>query len=136
MATFNQTQMADWAAAWHSRDSEKIASFWALDGTYEDVPLNLVKTGRREIAAFVNDFFSRFTDLTAKLGGTLFSADCICDEWTITGTNRGFYPDLPVGAMVTIRGVSITQFSGELISRRTDYYDLANVLRQVGAIPS
>jgi steroid delta-isomerase-like uncharacterized protein len=136
MTTFNQKQIAEWTAAWSSRDSEKIASFWLEDGIYKDVPLNLVKTGRKEIAAFVRDFFSGFADLKAEMECMFVSTDHICEEWTIAGIHKGFYPELPTGVFISIRGVSITQFNGELISRRTDYYDLANVLRQVGAIPS
>ena len=136
MATFNQKQMAEWIAAWSSRDTEKIASFWSDDGIYEDVPLNVVKTGRKEIAAFVEEFFSGFTDLTAGIGYRFVSEDHICEEWIIAGTHAGFYLMLPNGVHLSIRGVSITQFSGDLISRRTDYYDMASALRQCGVIPS
>ena len=129
--------MRDMGAAWISHDTGRIVSFFTDDAVYEDVPLGILNKGKKEIADFIHDYFAGFPDVKVQVTGSFLSADHACGEWIITGTHRGFFPNLPAsGRVVSIRGITISEFRGDKISRRSDYYDMAELLRQLGVLPS
>lgn len=56
-------------------------------------------------------------------------------EHTLSGTQRGpLYGFAPTGCLVQVDTVVIWEFAGELIRGETVYFDLATMLRQVGAL--
>jgi hypothetical protein len=50
-----------------------------------------------------------------------------------TGTDVGLYK---TGKRFAVRGVAVIEVHGRLISRNSDYYDFAKVLRQLGLLPA
>jgi steroid delta-isomerase-like uncharacterized protein len=128
----------DMGEAWFTHDTQKLLSYYADDSIYEDVPLNLVKKGKEEIANFIDDFFTAFPDIKGEVKSVFFSADRACVEAIMTGTHsdNSFPPDLPAtGRVVSSRIVSIEEFRQDKVVRHADYYDLYAFLRQLGVLP-
>jgi hypothetical protein len=53
-------------------------------------------------------------------------------EWIFSGTDKGIYK---TGKKFSVRGVTVIDVQGTKISRNSDYYDLATMLRQLGLLP-
>ncbi len=128
----------DMGEAWITHDTQKLLSHYADDCIFEDVPLNIVKKGKKEIANFINDFFTAFPDFKVEIKTTFFAVDHACVEGIMTGTHsdNGFPPDLPATRrVVSSRIVTIEEFREDEVIRHADYYDLYAFLRQLGVLP-
>ena len=56
-------------------------------------------------------------------------------EWTLSGTQRGDMPGIPAtGKQFSVRGVSILELEDGKIRRCSDYWDMAEFLKQLGVM--
>lgn len=53
-------------------------------------------------------------------------------EWTMTGTDVGMFK---TNKHYEVRGASIGQGSSEKLTRETDYWDMATLMKQLGVLP-
>jgi hypothetical protein len=53
-------------------------------------------------------------------------------EWILSGTDVGVFK---TGMRFSVRGTTIIDVQKRKISRNSDYYDLATIMRQVGILP-
>jgi steroid delta-isomerase-like uncharacterized protein len=126
-----------WIAFWNAHDAsaDAVAAVFTDDAFYEDVPSGSENHGIAEISAFAEFFFTAVPDLKVELvdnfppalkggHGTI--------EWIYSGTDVELYQ---TGNQFAVRGVSVIDVEGEKISRNSDYYDLATILRQLGLLP-
>jgi steroid delta-isomerase-like uncharacterized protein len=124
-----------YAEAWCSQDSEKVAAFFAENGSLSvnDGP---PAVGRAAIAKEAQAFMTTFPDMVvtmddvaheSKLGGRS-SCDAVF-HWTLTGTNAG--PD-GTGKRVRISGYELWQFDNDgLIAESKGHFDSAEYERQI-----
>ncbi len=124
-----------YADAWCSRDPEKVAAFFAENGSLSvnDGP---PAVGRAAIAEVARGFMKTFPDmvvtmddvtLESKLGGRS-SCDAVF-HWTLTGTNTG--PG-GTGKRVRIRGYELWKIGSDgLISESKGRFDSAEYDRQL-----
>ncbi len=125
----------EYVQAWAAHDVEKIVSFFADDGVYEDVGVGVVNRGKAAIRAFVSEGFRTFPDFDVKLTGVFVAGQRAASEWIMTGTHLGDSPGLPAtGKAISIRGASMIEFAGDKIRRDSDYWDTASFLRQIGVL--
>jgi steroid delta-isomerase-like uncharacterized protein len=58
-------------------------------------------------------------------------------EWTMSGTHQGDLPGMPAtGRSFSVRGATVLQLADGLISRNSDYWDMATLLGQLGLMPA
>jgi steroid delta-isomerase-like uncharacterized protein len=112
---------------------EAVAQLCTDDCLYEDVPTGSVNHSRDELRAFAQFWFAVSPDLKIELSSE-FSTDArAAGEWTMSGTQQGDMPGMPATKKpFSFRGATILETEKGMIRRCTDYWDMAEVLRQLG----
>jgi len=123
----------DWVAAWNSHDPAKWATHFTSDVYYEDVTFGEISRGSAEASKFAAGFFSDVPDLKLELADSSIEGNHGSIQWILTGTDKGVFK---TGKPFKVRGVSIITVDHGKISRSIDYYDLATIMKQVGALPA
>jgi len=122
-----------WGDAWNSHDANAVAVLFTRDALYEDVPFGIVNRGPDQIRAFAEFFFAAVPDLHVNLMNSSLTDGHGTIEWVFSGTDHGVYG---TGKTFSVRGVTVLDVRGAKISRNSDYFDLATILRQLGLLPS
>ncbi len=93
--------------------------------------------GRDAIGGRIAANLAGIPDLSIETRGGVVDEDRLAWEGVYRGTDSGRYPNLPEGRgqPILLRGASVMELRDGLIARETLYYDNADFLRQVGAIP-
>lgn len=137
MAEPHDILIDDWGRHWSSHDWDRLLPLFTDDVAYEDVTMGALNHGKGELRAFGEAFFAAFPDVAFELTRRFATAEQGGAEWVMRGTHRGDLPGLPAtGKPVEVRGASIFEFSDAKISRCADYWDMASLLRQLGAMPT
>jgi steroid delta-isomerase-like uncharacterized protein len=135
--TSTEAALQEWAAAWSTGDTDRLASIFTDDCVYEDVTMGVLTHGKAELKAFADGIFAAIPDFAIKLSSRFASGGWAGMEWTMSGTHRGDLPGLPAtGKPFTLRGSTILELSPYRIGRCTDYWDMVTFLKQIGAMPS
>ena len=124
----------EWAAAWNEGDAGKMAALFAGDGAYEDHAFGVEFRGRDGIAQWVSITNASIDDAHVEIQHAFRHGDRIAVEWTFSGKNTagGLAGLPPTGESFSVPAVSIFEMGGEEIRRVEDYYNQADLLRQVG----
>jgi uncharacterized protein (TIGR02246 family) len=79
---------ARYTAAWCSNDPERVASFFAENGSLKinDGPPSI---GRKAIVEAADSFMKAFPDMVVKMDELIVRGDRIEFHWTLIGTNTG-----------------------------------------------
>jgi steroid delta-isomerase-like uncharacterized protein len=130
-------RLLDYLAAWNAHDVDRLLTFFTDDGVYEDVALARVNKGKGEIRSFFEEAFLAFPDFHLKDdGATVLPDGKYVAEWTMSGTHDGDLPMLPAThKSFSVRGVSVGETSGDLITRNSDYWNMAEFLVHIGILP-
>jgi steroid delta-isomerase-like uncharacterized protein len=123
----------NWVAGWNSHDVEKIISVFSGDVLYEDVAFSEVNHGSGELRKFAAAFLDAVPDLRMELMNSSLENGHGTIEWRLSGTDKGIYK---TGKKFSVRGASIIDVRGGKIFRNLDFYDSAEIMRQVGLLPS
>ena len=133
-ARSNETRIASrWIAAWNSHDVERVLDVFTEDVVYEDVAFGVVNHGAAELRAFAAANFAAVPDFRVELVESSVKGGRGTIEWMLSGTDVGLFK---TGKRFSVRGVAVIELDGHRISRNSDFFDLATVLRQVGVLPS
>ena len=120
-------------AAWNSHDVERVISVFTDDVLYEDVTFGAVNHGSAELRKFATSIFEAVPDVKFELVSSTVDNGHGTIEWVFIGTDKGLYK---TGKRFSVRGVSVIDLRGGRISRNSDFYDAASIMRQVGLLPS
>jgi steroid delta-isomerase-like uncharacterized protein len=124
--------------AWNAHDAAAVARCMADDAVYEDIALGRVLHGPSEIAAFVKEATRSSSEFRFETV-SLFTAGCdYANEWVMLGTNDRELRGVPAtGRSFRVRGASIGKLNanGRIVENR-DYYNLAELLTQLGLLPT
>ena len=121
-----------WCDAWNSHDVDRVLAVFTDDVLYEDVTFGLTVHGRAELRDFAHFFFSAVPDLHLQCTKTFVSGGHGSIEWIFSGTDVGIFK---TGKTFSVRGATVIEVRGGKISRNSDYYDAAAIMRQVGILP-
>jgi steroid delta-isomerase-like uncharacterized protein len=119
-----------WVKFWNGLNAQRASEVFTEDIVYEDVTLGAVFHGIDEFKGFAENAFVTFPHATFTLVNSSCSGQQGVIEWGWNG------PDSPIGFCgtgkpFTVRGVTIIEIKGNRISRNSDFWDLATVLRQL-----
>lgn len=77
-----------YTAAWNSKNPEKMASFYAEDGSLT-VNNGTPAIGREQLAAIANSYMEAFPDMKLTMDSLVADAGTYRYHWTFFGTNTG-----------------------------------------------
>jgi len=122
---------ARYTAAWCSRDSTRVASFFASDGSLT-INQGTPFVGRGAIAAAAQEFMTAFPDLKVTMDDVSGDGDRAIYRWSLDGTNTG--PG-GRGARVHISGYEEWRIGSDgLIAASEGHFDLADYQRQIETV--
>ena len=117
-----------YAEAWCSQDPEKVAAFFAENGSLS-VNGAPPAVGRAAIAEIAQGFMRDFPDIVVTMDEVTRDSDGTKFHWTLTGTNTG--PG-GTGKRVRISGYELWQFDDDgLIENSKGHLDNAEYERQL-----
>ena len=124
--------------AWNAHDPAAVARHMADGAIYEDVALGRVLRGPSEIAKFVEEATRSSSDFRFEVVSVLTAGSNYANEWVMLGTNDRALPSVPAtGRSFRVRGASVGRLdSSGLIVENRDYYNLAELLTQLGVPPT
>src|SRR4051812_7335610 len=116
----------DWAGAWNSTSSTKLAHLFTQDGVYIDYGVNKTMTGRDQVTAWKVGTDQLIADVNITVLNAFRSGSNVAIETIysghIYGAPRGF----------AVHGTTILQLSKGKIAVNRDNYSLATLLAQSG----
>lgn len=124
----------EWAAAWNEGSPGKMSALFTEDGVYEDHAFQVEFRGKEGVAQWVSITNASIDDARVEVHEAFRGGDRIAVEWTFSGTNSagGLAGLPPTGESFSVPAVSVFEMEGTEIRRVDDYYNLADLLRQVG----
>jgi steroid delta-isomerase-like uncharacterized protein len=129
----NRSELTDfatrYAAAWSGQDPERLASFYAENGSLR-VNAGDPAVGRAAIAAKAREFMVAFPDMVVTVDSVQLEGSNAVFRWIWTGTNTG--PG-GTGNAVRMTGYEEWTFSADgLIAESKGHYDEEEYQRQLG----
>jgi steroid delta-isomerase-like uncharacterized protein len=131
-----------WVDFWNSPNVQTAADMFSdvftEDVEYNDIPTDPTKPvakGRDELLVFASRFFEAFPKSNFELRQSacqgrqgFFETFWIAEDGRVDVPGSGF---CGTGKPFTVRGVTAIEIQGNRISRNSDFWDLATVLRQL-----
>jgi steroid delta-isomerase-like uncharacterized protein len=126
--------------AWNSYDAERIEDLVTPDVVWLDPSLPEPARGVHEVKDFMRRSWEAFPDLHFTGGLTWLDPhnDSVTWAWRMEGTHRGEIEPpgfAPTGRRIDIDGIDVWDFSEGRIERFRAYWDMAELARQIGAMP-
>jgi steroid delta-isomerase-like uncharacterized protein len=85
----------------------------------------------------IRGLLSRSSDVHIETTNLLIAGDHYTKEWVMTGVHSGDTPGLPTtGKTFRLLGAGVGHVRDGKIVNFTEYWNLADFLRQVGALPT
>lgn len=124
--------------AWSSGDGNKLAAFFATDGTYVEGAMGATYQGVEAVAGFFRYMLAFSSDSFIEFTSLIQEGDSFAAEWVWRGTmdgplelGRDIHP--PNGRSYRVPGVAICRNGPDgLIARHVDYYDVRTLVVQLG----
>lgn len=136
-ATDPRELFASFVQAWNGHDYDALNTLVAGIAVEEDLALGFRGEGPEGFKGFMRQTLGMIPDLDWTPTNVLADSFKVAAEWTRAGSYTGDTPHGPVkDKRFKIKGVSIVITNGRRITRLSDYYDLAELYRQVaGGVP-
>lgn len=128
-------------AAWNSHQPEMVLSLMTDDVVYDHAGWPTQMRGQADVRAFLQSTWAAFPDLTITSEGVMLdpAGASTAGYWHATGTHTGIWdpPGLkPSGRRVSFQGGAFLEFRDGKLCRYRVVYDVAELLRQLGVLPS
>lgn len=122
--------------AWNDHDYAALDSLVASDAIAENLARGFRGQGPDGFKGAMRQTLGTIPDFAWQPTTVLVDSFKVAAEWTLSGSYTGNTPRGRVrGKRFNIRGVSIVITNGRRITRASDYYDLAELYRQVASPP-
>lgn len=114
--------VTEFCEKWSTPDPEKLASYFAEDGVYHNIPMDAV-VGRDAIKQFIAGFTAGFDGIDFQVHRQVSAGDVVMNERTDVMRRAGGEPiSLPVTGVFEIE-------NGQIKAWR-DYFDMATITSQ------
>ena len=120
-----------WEQAWNTGDAEGMAKLFTRDGIYEDFAFQIKSQTRAGVAQWVNLTAASIPDAHVRVVDAFRAGRRIAVKWIFSGTPSSLGGQPSTGRSFAVAAVSYVELRGKRIHRIGDYYNLADVLRQL-----
>jgi steroid delta-isomerase-like uncharacterized protein len=122
--------------AWNTRIDEKIIQLYSLNYEGEDLSGNKKRSGPEGIRTWLNSVLHAFPNIHYTLIDYVENDDRLVLHWLAEGNHHGSFLKIPAsGRQVIINGISFLKIEKGKIKEGKLFWDLADVLRQIGLLP-
>ncbi|MEZ0365891.1 nuclear transport factor 2 family protein [Mycobacterium sp. pUA109] len=133
-ATRNRELLTRYWNAFAAKDVQSAIACFTDDVSYEDLAIQQIHHGKDAVQAFWHLYFDAAGESFKALPESLVvDEQSYSFEWTVSGVIEGSFGIFnDSGQSFTIRGISTGVVRDGLIAHNRDYWNLADVLRQIG----
>ena len=118
---------------WNKGDMVVVDELYSADFVRNDFAIPAETKGIEAFKEVVKFNRTAYPDFTVKIKEIIVKGDRVITPWIMTGTNTGPRGDLPAtGKAIKISGVSIVRIVNGKLTEELLFYDLSNVLKQLG----
>ena len=136
MSTDPKSVVMDWTATLNRHDPDAAATYVSDDCVFTNVGTGRHAEGRPAVRNEFAALLARWSDVHIDTINILVDGGRFTKEWTLTGVHSGDLPGLPAtGRSFRIRGAGVGQIRDGKIIELTEYWNMAEFLTQVGAMP-
>ena len=136
MDTDVKSVVLDWTQAMDRHDPDAFSAFLHENCVFTDGGTGKRYVGRVAWRQQLIELLAGWTDLRIHVTNLLTDGDSYTSEWIRTGVHTGDMPEAPAtGRTFRITGVDVGRLRDGKILEVTEYWSLADFLRQVGRWP-
>ena len=122
--------------AWNAHDPERyvknLDEKWIAESDTMPAPVS----GHAAAKEFMKTYLTAFPDLRFDIDQMLASGEFVVTRWTASGIHRGpLMGILPTNRKSVTHGCSVSEFKQGKQAHDWVYWDVANMLRQLGVMP-
>jgi steroid delta-isomerase-like uncharacterized protein len=126
----------EWTQAMDRHDPDAFADFLDENCVFTNGGTGKRYVGREAWRQELVDLLAVWSDLHIDVVNLLIDGDFYAKEWVMTGVHTGDLPGLPAtGRSFRILGAGVGRLRDGKIFEVTEYWNMADFLRQVGALP-
>ena len=127
-------------AAWNEGNLDAVDDLFAESVTIHDVPSGTTYDGRDAFKEWISGTRVAFPDFTATIADSdvIVGDGRVAVEWEVSGTHEGPLAGLdiePTNESVEFSGVTVYELDGGMVSEGRWYYDMLDMLEQLGVAP-
>ncbi len=129
------TRVVDqWAAAWNTNSPQRMAALFTDTGSYTDHAFQATFAGKDGVATWITITHTAIKNPKVEVLNSFRSGDRVAVRWEFSGTDTGAFAKHlpPTGKSFTVPVLTYFEMKGDKIQRCEDYYNVADLLRQVG----
>ncbi len=124
--------------AWNAHDPKRVAASFDETFVAESDTLPAPTRGTEGVRKFVEMYLHAFPDLHFTIEQILATGPYVITRWHGTGTHRGELMGIPPSNKrgEGIHGCTVNEIKNGKVAREWAYWDVASLLRQIGALPA
>jgi steroid delta-isomerase-like uncharacterized protein len=126
--------------AYNDKDWNRLKASLSPGIVYDEVATQRMARGADQLVDIWKGWAQAFPDSKGTVDRNLVSGNTVVQEVTWRGTHRGAlampggHSIPPTGRQFELRACIVADVDGELVSQMRQYFDLATLLRQLGAL--
>jgi steroid delta-isomerase-like uncharacterized protein len=133
MNTDPKSVVMDWTDAVNRHDPDAAAQYFSDDCVFTNVGTGRHAEGRPAVREEFAALLTRWSDVHVETINILINDGRFTKEWTMSGVHSDGLP--ATGRSFRIRGAGVGQIRDGKIVELTEYWNMAEFLTQVGAMP-
>ncbi len=124
-----------WMDAWNSADTSGMAALFTQNGIYQDYAFGAKVQGKEGVAGWVELTVQNIPDARGEIIDAFRMGDRAAVQWVFSGTPLRMGPVEGTGKFFSVPATSVFILKGDRIQEVRDYYNRAELFRQLG-LPS
>ena len=121
-----------WCTTWNTGDAKGMAALFVPAGIYEDFAFQAKSQSQAGVAQWVAITAKNIPNAHMQIIEAIQQGDRAAVKWIFSGTPGALGTTPSTGKSFAVAAVSFFELRGNRIVRVSDFYNLADILRQLG----